>query len=569
MQAVLGVGATDLYGRLAASLGLFQSVELRFQNCVDIPNGGVLLALPALIANGLFTKIENYFKLPNGYYGLESVFLLLALLALSRIKTIEELRYCAPGEWGKLLGLDRIPETKTLREKVKYLSQNGDIKEWGLELCKGWMESDHLDAAGLFYIDGHVRVYHGIQTKLPKHYVTREKLCLRATTDYWVNALGGNPFFYVNKAVDPGIIAVLESEIVPHIESCMDLCLYRPKERETDKPPHQFTLLFDREGYSPDFMKRMLEKRIACITYNKYPKEDWDKEEFVSFAIKTVAGNITCANLAERGVRLSNRLWVREIRRLSKDGHQVSILSTDYHSDLNVVTAELSDRWGQENFFKYMRQHYNLDRLVAYSTEEISDTVKVVNPEYRRLSSEIKKLNGKQGRQAAEFGAIHLDNELQPDKVEAYEQQKAILQKDIEVRKAEITALKLQRSKVKQHILIKDLPKEQQFTQLATPAKYFLDTIKMIAYRAETAMANVVREVMSRVDDARSLLRSVYQLEADLVPNEIDNTLTVKLHYPANLVSAKTIAHLCDEMNATETEFPGTKMKIIYKMGTS
>jgi hypothetical protein len=53
------------------------------------------------------------------------------------------------------------------------------------------------------------------------------------------------------------------------------------------------------------------------------------------------------------------------------------------------------------------------------------------------------------------------------------------------------------------------------------------------------------------------------------VPNEIDNILTVKLHYPANPVSAKTIAHLCDEMSATETEFPGTKMKIIYKMGTS
>lgn len=194
MRAVLGVGATDLHGRLAASLGLFQAAELSFQNCVDIPNGGVLLSLPALIANGLFTNIENYFKLPNGYYGLESIFLLLALLALARIKTIEGLRYCAPGEWGKLLGLDRIPETKTLREKVKYLSQNGDTKEWGFELCKDWMESDHVDAAGLFYIDGHVRVYHGKQTKLPKHYVTREKLCLRATTDYWVNALGGSIF---------------------------------------------------------------------------------------------------------------------------------------------------------------------------------------------------------------------------------------------------------------------------------------------------------------------------------------------------------------------------------------
>lgn len=569
MGALLGVGATDLCGRLSASLGLFQSVELRFQNCVDIPNGGVLLALPALIANGLFTNIENYFKLPRGYYGVESIFLLLALLALARVKAIEGLRYCAPGEWGKLLGLDRIPEAKTLREKVKHLSEHGKIKEWGLDLCRGWIKSEHASAAGLFYIDGHVRVYHGNLTKLPKHYVTREKLCLRATTDYWVNALGGNPFFYINKAVDPGLLAVLESDIVPQIENSIDLCQYHPKEREIQKPLHQFTLLFDREGYSPDFMKSMWEKRIACITYNKYPKNDWNNEEFVACAIRTVAGNVTYASLAERGVKLSNDLWVREVRRLSKDGHQVSILSTDYHSDLTIVAAELSDRWGQENFFKYMREHYNLDRLAMYSTEEIAATVKVVNPEYRQLSSEIRKLNGKQSRQTAEFGAIHLDNELQPNKVEAYEQQKATLQKDIEARKVQIAELKSQRSNVAQHVLIKDLPQDQQFAQLATPAKYFLDTIKMIAYRAETTMANVAREVMSRADDARSLLRSIYQLEADLVPDEKNNILTVKLHYPANQISAKVIAHLCDEMSATETEFPGTKMKMIYKLGAS
>ena len=83
----------------------------------------------------------------------------------------------------------------------------------------------------------------------------------------------------------------------------------------------------------------------------------------------------------------------------------------------------------------------------------------------------------------------------------------------------------MQRSKIASHILLTELPKDQQFTQLATPAKYFLDTIKMIAYRAETAMANVAREVMSRMDDARSLLRSIYQLEADLVADEKNNIL--------------------------------------------
>ena len=74
------------------------------------------------------------------------------------------------------------------------------------------------DSAGILYIDGHVRVYNGKQTELPRHYVSRQKLCQRATVDYWINAIDGQPFFVINKAVDPGLLQVLEEEIVPRLE---------------------------------------------------------------------------------------------------------------------------------------------------------------------------------------------------------------------------------------------------------------------------------------------------------------------------------------------------------------
>lgn len=105
----MGVGAQDVMGRAAASIGDLESVAPEFQSVLDVPNGGVLFALPALLAMGLLKYTEQFFKLPKGYYGLDSLFLLLAFMALTRLKSIESLRYCAPGEWGKLLGLDRIP----------------------------------------------------------------------------------------------------------------------------------------------------------------------------------------------------------------------------------------------------------------------------------------------------------------------------------------------------------------------------------------------------------------------------------------------------------------------------
>jgi len=118
---------------------------------------------------------------PKGYYGLDSLLMLLAFMAMARLKSIESLRYCAPGEWGQLLGLDRVPEVRTLRAKIQCLAQDDHPEQWSAELCERWMATAP-EQAGVLYIDGHVRVYNGSQTKLPRHYVARQRLCLRATT---------------------------------------------------------------------------------------------------------------------------------------------------------------------------------------------------------------------------------------------------------------------------------------------------------------------------------------------------------------------------------------------------
>lgn len=154
----MGMGAADIEGRLAASVGELDAVAPDFTPALDVPNGGLLCALPALLAVGLLEGIERHLALPKGYYGLDSLLLLLALMALARIETIESLRYKAPGEWGKLLGLDRIPEVRTLRAKIQLLAQDDHPAQWHAALCERWMAAAH-EQAGVLYIDGHVRVY--------------------------------------------------------------------------------------------------------------------------------------------------------------------------------------------------------------------------------------------------------------------------------------------------------------------------------------------------------------------------------------------------------------------------
>ena len=142
--------------------------------------------------------------------------------------------------------------------------------------------------------------------------------------------------------------------------------------------------------------------------------------------------------LAERGVQLSNDLWVREVRHLSEKGHQSSILCTDYRSDLTRVAVAMFARWCQENFFKYMRQHYNIDRLAEYETEAIPDTTRVVNPAWRQLDSQVRRQNGLLNRELVQFAQIQLPQEMEPKEVQAYERKKGQLQQAIEERRQQI-----------------------------------------------------------------------------------------------------------------------------------
>jgi len=338
----MGVATTDADLRVLAAVGKIDEAPSEFLACDDVSFGGVLLALRALLCCGLLRYASRFLSLPPGYYGVGHIFTILAVMALCRIKSIEGLGSSAPGEWGKLLGLDRCPATKTLREKIKRLAVDG-AEEWAVQLCDDWMQADPANA-GILYLDGHTRVYHGSQTKLPRHHLARERLCMRARADYRGNRFDGLPFFKVNCAVDPGMIKMLEEQIVPTLEKQVPA---QPTEAELEANAlrMRLRLVFDREGYSPGFFKRMSTKRIACQSYRKFVTDLWAEEEFGSHRVKLAVGGEADMRLAERGVLIGSKpaeqIGLREIRKLTGSGRQIAIVSTEWAAVRKMVSREL------------------------------------------------------------------------------------------------------------------------------------------------------------------------------------------------------------------------------------
>jgi len=450
------------------------------------------------------------------------------------------------------------------------LSVGNSAEIWAAHLSKRWMEAAP-EVAGTLYVDGHVRVYHGNLTKLPRRYVTRQRLCLRGTTDYWVNDVIGQPFFLVEKAIDPGLVQVLEHEIVPRL---LKEVPKQPEEGALEDNPSfcRFILVFDREGYSPAFFLRMWRNhRVACISYHKHPDDEWPVCWFTEHSVLMPDGESVTMRLAEMGTLLGTgkqAFWVREVRKLTDSGHQTSLISTAYELPHTQLAARMFSRWCQENFFRYMKQHFEIDMLYEYGVVELPDTEKVVNPCFRELERSRNQLQTKIRYRRARFAemTMHPESESDPEKYKKWLEKKSNLLEEIDQYEHQLSALKSEIKKTPKHIQWKELGDKDRFNRLLPGRKRLMDTVRMIAYRSETAMAGLLIDSIVKMPDARRLLQTLFVTDADILPDVQNNLLRVRVHNASTHADNRSITVLLDELNKAEVEYPGTNLHLVYEL---
>jgi len=513
-----------------------------------------------LCANGLLTGLDRHLKLPRGFYSALHILLVLGFMALGRIKRPEHLRQTSPGELGKVIGLDRVPEVRTLREKVHLLAKTGDPAAWMRDLAKLWMESEP-EEAGYLYVDGHVRVYHGEQARLSKRYVSRERLCLRGTTDYWVNDALGRPFFVVSQPLNDGLAETLLKDIVPQL---LEIVPGQPTPAELDADPtlHRFVMVFDREGATQSLLGRLWKQRIGALTYRKNVKDLWSEDAFQEQEVRLPAGGSTGMKLAMRETRLGtgdSSLAVTEVRRLTQSGHQTAVITTARQLGNTTIAGRMFARWCQENYFAYMMEHYDIDGLIEYGDDSLPGTHQVVNPRWRELDKAVRQTRQSERKLQAAIARTALDDggEIQKN-AESVEALQAVQE--------ELKRLCAARKASPRKVTIDSLPEAERPTQLPPLNKMLCDTVKMVAYRAETAMVALLRRHLKKEDDARALIRELFVSSADIEPNALANTLTIKIHRMASPAHDRAIAALLEELTLQDFPHPETGARMTFAL---
>jgi len=535
--------------RALARLGLLQDAVPVFQSGSNIACVGVLLSIPAFMESGVFTAARKiYGALGASFYGLRTIVVTLLLMALLRIKRAEGLKEHAAADLGRLLGLDRVCEVKTLRRKLAHLAAKNQAVIFGQELAKTRIKRRE-GTVGFLYVDGHVRVYNGTR-KLAKAYVTKKRLAMPATTDYWVNDQQGDPIFVVTAPANEGLVKMLPS-ILREAKSLIG-------------ENRALTVIFDRGGWSPKLFAQLIKQGIDIITYRKGKTEPIPADHFYPMAAE-IEGKKIDYRLHDRSVAfLKGQLWLRQVSRLNPSGHQTHIMTSRQDLSALTIAYRMFERWRQENYFKYMAEEYALDALVDYDIEEDDLNRLVPNPKRKEINCERDKIKAELEKLQQQYGLEALRNqEAQRPTMRGFKIAHSAMGQKIEVLKHRALELKALYEQTPARVPLKDTLDNQTVYRLRREKKHLTDLIKMVAYQAETDLLSLIRNEYARADDeGRTLIQSALKSSGDLQVN--GNELRIILNPLSSPHRSKAIKALCEQLNTTHTVFPGTKLRLVY-----
>lgn len=535
--------------RLLARAGLIDDALPLFRPGLGVPRAGVLLAVPALTKTGVFDCAKLVFgDIGPAFYGLRTTVLTLILMALLRIKRPEALKEHAPSNLGRLLGLDRAPEVKTLRRKLASLAACGRAVEFGRQLARRRVEA-RGDAIGFLYTDGHVRVYHG-KHSIPKAHVARMRIAMPATSDYWVNDRDGEPLFVVTAEANAGMVRMLPL-LLAEIRALIG--------------ERRITIVFDRGGWSPKLFRDIIDQGFDILTYRKGRSPTIARRRFRDYAA-AIDGREVAYTLADQGVALlGGSLRLRQVTRLSEDGHQTQIITSRRDLPTIEVAYRMFERWRQENFFKYLREEYALDALADHQLEAADPDRSVPNPARYVLDHKLRLARLELQRLASQYGLDALANvETKRRTMRGFKIAASAGGRAIAAAERRVAQLERRRSRLPHRVPVSQVV-DGQVVRLATERKHLTNCLKMVAYQAEGELVRLLGKHYRRAEDeGRTLVQTALASAADLIVTKTE--LRVVLAPLSSHHRSKAVAALCAELNAGAAVFPGTKLRLRYSV---
>ena len=526
------------------------------------PLAGLLLALPALEGTSLLEAArEVYGRVRDGFYGLGATLLTVVFLALAGEPRAEGATRVPPGALGRVLGLDRAPEVKTIRRKLGELAAAGRADQLMMALARRHAAA-RPDALGFLYVDGHARVYHGTR-QVQKTHVARLKFPAPATMETWVTDQDGDPVFMVVAEPSDSLAAELR-RLLPDLRGIVG-------------QGRRVTVCFDRGGWSPALFADITAAGFDVLTWRKGPAPDLPAGQFTTVTCTDDRGRAHEYELADstvelgisEGPRKGQTVTLRQVTRRvpAKAGATRQIHALTSRDDLppGEVCWRMSARWREENYFRYARTRFALDALDSYDAGPDDPDRMVPNPARKAAAARIRAAEAAaQAAEAARDAALLELRSPAPGQA-AYLSNQVLnaLAAPVEAAWRELDDADQAASATPARVPLGTLSPDM--VRLEAEVKQITHAIRMAAYNAETALARALDGHYARAgDEAYAVIREALAVSGDICPGP--GELLIRLDPLTAPRRTAALAALCDQLTAAGICYPGTDLVLRYEV---
>jgi hypothetical protein len=526
------------------------------------PLAGLLLVLPALEGTGLLDAARQvYGQLKDGFYGLGATLLTLVFLALAGEPRAEGATRVPPAALGRVLGLDRAPEVKTIRRKLAELAAAGQAAGLIMALARRHAAA-RPDALGFLYVDGHARVYYGTR-QVQKTHVARLKFPAPATMETWVTGQDGDPVFMVVAEPSDSLAGELR-RLLPDLRGIVG-------------GGRRVTVCFDRGGWSPALFADITAAGFDVLTWRKGPAPDLPAEAFTTVTCTDDRGRAHEYDLADstaelgisEGPRKGQTVTLRQVTRrvAARAGAARQIHALTSRTDLpsGQVCWRLSARWREENYFRYARTRFALDALDSYAASPDDPDRMVPNPARKAAAARVRQAEAaaQTAETARDTALLELRSPAPGQAAYLTNQVINALGAPVEAAWRELDEADQAAAAIPARIPLGTLAPDM--IRLDAEVKQITHAIRMAAYNAETALARALHGHYARAgDEAYALIREALTTSGDIRPGP--GELLIRLDPLTAPRRTQALAALCDQLTAAGACYPGTDLALRYEV---
>ena len=550
-------------GRALARRGLLgEGAVPVFTPGARYPLAGLLLALPALEDTGLPDAArEVHGQLRGGFYGMTATLLTLVFLALAGEPRAEGATRVPPAALGRVPGLDRAPEVKTIRRKLGELAAAGKAADLIMALARRHAAA-RPDTLGFLCADGHARVCYGTRN-VQKTHVARLKFPAPATLETWVTGQDGDPVFMVTAGPSDSLAGELR-RLLPDL-------------RAIAGQGRRVTVCFDRGGWSPALFAGITAAGFDLLTWRKGPAPELPADTFTTitcagdrgrqhqYDLAGTAVTLTIHDGPRKGQAVSLRQVSRRVPARGGGTRQIHALTSRTDLAAGEVCWRLTSRWREENYFRYARTRFALDALDSRTATPGDPDRKVPNPAEKTAAAQVRRAEilAAAARAQRDASLAALRNPAPGQPVTITSQMINALDAPVQAAYRELEeadkAAAATPARIPPGALAPDM------MRLEAEVKQITHAIRMAAFNAETALARALDGRYARAgDEACALIREALTASGDIRPGP--GQLLIQLDPLTAPRRTQALAALCDQLNQAASRYPGTDLVLRYEV---